>query len=181
MDAAKLQKILDLHGRWVKNTQGGERADLRWVDLHDANLHGMDLCGANLRGADLCGADLCKANLYRADLREANLYGADLREADLRDADLRLSNLRSADLYKAKGIEHLIFASALGSRKDTSYWDFKNDILYCGCFRGTIEEFSAKVEQIHKNKPVHLAEYQAMIHFFKEVKAAREHKNLEVA
>ena len=56
----------------------------------EANLRGVDLWEANLRGADLRGADL---------------WGANLRGADLRGADLRGANLRGADLWGAKNID----------------------------------------------------------------------------
>ena len=73
-----LQKVLELHKKWLNDEPDGECADLR---------------GANLRDADLDGADLRDADLRDADLRDANLRDADLRGADLRDA-----NLRDADL-----------------------------------------------------------------------------------
>ena len=59
-------EVLQRHAKWLKNEEGGEKADLG---------------GADLRGADLWGADL-----RGADLRDANLRGADLRGADLRGA-----------------------------------------------------------------------------------------------
>ena len=58
-----LQKVLELHKKWLNDEPDGECADL---------------CGANLRDADL---------------RRANLDGADLRDADLRGADLDFSCL----------------------------------------------------------------------------------------
>ena len=57
----ELQTILDLHKKWLYNTEEGKRADLR---------------GANLRFADLSDADLRFANLSDADLRFANLSDA---------------------------------------------------------------------------------------------------------
>ena len=59
----QLQEIIESHGKWLKNEEGGQRADLRDADLQ----------GAYLRGADL---------------RDADLQDADLRDADLRGADL---------------------------------------------------------------------------------------------
>ena len=58
-----LNEILEKHLKWLRNEDGGERA----------NLRGADLCGADLRGANLRGADLYGANLYGA-----NLYGANI-------------------------------------------------------------------------------------------------------
>ena len=64
----ELRKIIDKHEKWMKNQEGGERADLCGANLCDANLRDANLCGANL-----CGADL---RLSGADLRGANLRGA---------------------------------------------------------------------------------------------------------
>ena len=68
ISAEKLQEIIKSHGRWLRNEEGGERANLRDAYLSGANLRGADLRGANLRGANL---------------RDANLSGADLSGADL--------------------------------------------------------------------------------------------------
>ncbi len=97
----ELKDILDKHGKWLRNEEGAERANLR-----SANLRSADLRYANLRYADLRSADLSYANLSSADLRSANLSSADLRSAnlsyaDLRSADLRSANLRYADLRYA--------------------------------------------------------------------------------
>ena len=48
ISAEKLQEIIKSHGRWLRNEEGGERAN-----LSDADLSGADLSGAYLRGADL--------------------------------------------------------------------------------------------------------------------------------
>jgi hypothetical protein len=61
------------HIKWVRNEEGGARADLSGADLSRA-----DLSGANLSRANLSGADLSRANLSRANLSGANLSGADL-------------------------------------------------------------------------------------------------------
>ena len=53
----QLQEIVRKHGAWLRDEEGGERANLR-----DANLYGADLYGANLYGADLYGANLSVAN-----------------------------------------------------------------------------------------------------------------------
>ena len=68
MTREEIEKVLDLHKKWLNDEDSGERADLR---------------GADLRGADLCEADLRDAVLRWADLYEADLRGADLRGADL--------------------------------------------------------------------------------------------------
>ena len=126
MKDCELNKILELHQKWLNVEEGGVRANLQGVnlqgiDLHKADLRGANLCGADLREsnlyeanffeanlykanlykANLCEANLCEANLFEANLYGANLYAADLRGADLNKADLYGVNLRGADLNKA--------------------------------------------------------------------------------
>ena len=135
MKNLELNKVLDLHERWLNNKDDGVRANLAEADLsrtylaeadlrkaslsasnlYEANLHGANLSEAeldiaNLCGADMRGADLRVANLRGADLREADLREADLREADLRVANLRGANLRGANLREAKNIPFLPLA-----------------------------------------------------------------------
>ena len=75
---AELDAIIDKHLKWLRDEEGGERAD-----LYGADLSGADLSGANLSRANLSGADLYGADLSRADLSRANLYGANHIEAAL--------------------------------------------------------------------------------------------------
>ena len=79
------------------------------------------------------------------------------------------ANLRGAD-----GLDDFVSVSIVGSRNDMTLWDMKNDIVRCGCYKGSIDEFSLKVEQHHTKNPRYLAEYRAAIEFFKAVKAARQ-------
>lgn len=97
----EIKEILGKHKKWLRNEEGGCRADLYGADLYGANLYGADLRYADLRGADLRYADLLRANLRRADLRDADLCGADLYWADLYWADLRGVNLCGANLRYA--------------------------------------------------------------------------------
>ena len=100
MDAAKLKDILDKHLKWMRDEDGGERANLSGADLF-----GADLSGANLSRADLFGANLSGANLSRANLSGADLSRADLSRADLSGANLSRANLSRADLSGAGYIE----------------------------------------------------------------------------
>lgn len=88
MNVNELQEILKKHELWLKDKEGGCKADLSRANLSGADLSRADLSWANLSGADLSGADLSwadlsKANLSWADLRRANLRGANLSDADL--------------------------------------------------------------------------------------------------
>ena len=53
MTTEELNIVLEKHKKWLKDEEGGERANLR-----EANLYGADLRGANLGVADLGRANL---------------------------------------------------------------------------------------------------------------------------
>ena len=129
-------EVLQRHAKWLKNEEGGEKADL-W--------------GADLRGADL---------------RDADLWGADLWDADLRGADLRGADLRGADLWGAAG--KILSFGPIGSRQGITYVTKTERTIHvrCGCFYGTLEEFSAKVEGEHGDSQ-HGKSYKAAIEFIK--------------
>jgi hypothetical protein len=178
ISAEKLQEIIKSHGRWLRNEEGGERANLRDADLSDAylsganlrdaylsgaNLRGADLRDANLRdanlsdaylsGADLSGANLRDANLSDANLSDANLSGADLRGANLRGANLRGANLRDANLSGADLDKTYYQVVRIGSRRGTTTYCVDDDNVLCGCWNnykgGTLEEFKTRVESVY--------------------------------
>ena len=149
-------EILQRHAKWLKNEEGGERADLRGADLRGAYLQ-----DANLRDADLRDADLRGADLWDADLRGANLRGANLWDANLRDADL----------WGAAG--KILYFGPIGSRQGITYVTKTERTIHvrCGCFYGTLEEFAAKVEEKHGDSQ-HGKSYKAAIEFIKAHDAA---------
>ena len=97
MNKEKLATILDLHDKWLKDIEGGERANLQGADLRGANLQRADLWKANLLGANLRGA-----NLQGADLRGAILLGANLQGVNLQGAYLQGANLWGVNLWGEK-------------------------------------------------------------------------------
>lgn len=97
----ELNKILELHQKWLNAEEGGVRANLQGVNLQGIDLHKADLRGANLCGADLRESNLCEANLSTTNLWEANLHKANLYEANLSEAILYGANLFKVNLCKA--------------------------------------------------------------------------------
>ena len=173
ISAEKLQEIIESHGRWLRNAERGERADLSSADLRGAYLRGADLRGANLSGADLSSADLRGANLSGAYLR-----GADLSSADLRGANLSGAYLRGADLDKT-----YYQVVRIGSRLGTTTYCVDDDNVLCGCWNnykgGTLEEFKTRVESVYGregNNPneQYYDEYMAAITFFAAMKEIKE-------
>ena len=184
ISAEKLQEIIKSHGRWLRNEEGGERANLRDAYLSGANLRGADLRDADLSdaylsGANLRGANLRDANLSDANLSDANLSGADLRGANLRGANLRGANLRDANLSGADLDKTYYQVVRIGSRRGTTTYCVDDDNVLCGCWNnykgGTLEEFKTRVESVYGregNNPneQYYDEYMAAITFFAAMK-----------
>jgi uncharacterized protein YjbI with pentapeptide repeats len=142
MTPEALKETLRLHGMWLRDEEGGKRA----------NLRGACLSRANLRGADLSGANLSRANLRGADLSGANLSGANLSGANLRGADLSGANLRGADLSGAKGIIRAGPASDgyefFGVQRDGDAW------INAGCRWFTADDARKHWQQTRADTPL---------------------------
>jgi hypothetical protein len=123
----ELATILENHAKWIRDQEGGVRAD----------LSGADLSRANLYGADLSGANLSRANLSRADLYGANLSGANLSRANLSRADLSGANLSRANLYGAD----LSRAVRMPITCKWSHGITNENLIHIGCEKRTIEEW----------------------------------------
>ena len=172
-----LKEVLRLHELWINDDKDGRRAYLSGANLSGADLRDADLGGAYLGGADLSGAYLSGANLRYADLGGADLSGANLRYADLSGADLSGANLRYADLSGAMFDDRIFCLDRIGSVKRRTTYNATKDIVWCGCFRGTFEEWVAKIRETYPDeKNVYRKEYEAAIAFFKTVAAANQEK-----
>jgi uncharacterized protein YjbI with pentapeptide repeats len=89
-----------------------DNANLRGVNLTDADLEYTSLKGSNVSQAhlvntDLSNADLSDANLYHSFLSNVDLSGTDLSGADLSDVDLRKdTGLTQEQIDEAVGNEN---------------------------------------------------------------------------
>ncbi|MEO0769558.1 MAG: pentapeptide repeat-containing protein [Cyanobacteria bacterium J06649_4] len=90
----------DLRGMDLENANFAQ-VDLRGADLSGAYLYDADFQRANLRGANLTRAVLIGANLHRANLSEATLEHAYLAQSDLSNANLTRACLKESDLRSA--------------------------------------------------------------------------------
>jgi len=194
MTVERLAEVIRLHKLWQIGDPAGVRANLEGANLEGANLVGANLEGANLVGANLDCADLVGANLVGANLNCANLEGANLDCANLDCANLEGANLEGATLVGANldcanlflatleganlvganfdktalpdGVR-IVTASGVGSANRKTMYRADTDTVRCGCFTGTLDDFAAKVDESHKDNPVHLAHYRAMVVFFR--------------
>ena len=109
-------------------------------------------------------ADLRGANLEGANLRGANLEGANLRGANLEYANLKGANLRGANLE-----DEFYYIGNIGSRKEQTTVNLNKNIVWCGCFVGSLEEFQIQVEKTHGggNANKHYYDYMDFIELCK--------------
>ena len=152
------------------------RANLARANLARANLDRVNLYGANLARANLDGANLYGANLARANLDGANLDGANLARANLDGANLARANLARANL-DGKQILRVIQFGGIGSNQRQSYAVVTTESVSvrCGCFSGSLEGFSEKINNTHRDNPQYLGEYSAAVEFVRAcVDAARK-------
>ena len=86
----------------------------------------------------------------------------------MRGADLRGADLRGADLEDWGKLQDILITGPLGSRKayTTCYKTDKGVFVQCGCFRGTLDEFVAKVKQTYDGNN-HERDYLALVEFVK--------------
>ena len=115
-------------------------ANLRWVDLHGADLSCADLRSVNLCGADLSGADLSWVDLRGADLSEANLNGANLWDIQI-DQTTRLDKKWHL-VCQILGRERLRKGSGGVQNVDLSYANFRGASFPVTNFRGTNFNFA---------------------------------------
>ena len=132
--------------------------------INQAVKENADLSYADLSYANLSYADLSDANLSYADLSYADLRGANLSYANLSYADLRGANLSYANLSK-----RYIQISCIGSAKRMTTYCFDEDVIWCGCFKGSLQEFEVKVNETHKNNEMYLKEYLGAINYIKSL------------
>ena len=123
--------------------------DLEHVNLRGANLSNANLNGANLNGADLNDTNLSSANLFNANLSRSHLVNTNLSGADLRNVNLKEVNLWSTNLESAKLDQEFIQVAGLGSERRMTTYLFSDDLIFCGCFKGTLKEFKKRVKKTY--------------------------------
>ena len=105
-----------------------------------------------------------------ADLRGADLRGADLRWCDLRGAKLFGANLSGCELSGARTDKRYISITCIGSRKGITIYCFDDDIVWCGCWEGTLKEFKKKVLEEYPDKDnMYHKEYIGFIKYIKSL------------
>ena len=175
MKQEQLNKILELHKKWLQDESEGERANLSYTDLSGADLSGLNLSYANLRYADLSDTNLSDTNLRYADLSDTNLRYSNLSGSNLIGANLKCANLGYAKLSGAdlRYVNTLLLRgmtviecqlNTSDQNRRISYWK-DLDIVTVGCYQGTWVEFKERVQQVHGDSPVMKRKYDRVIAF----------------
>ena len=109
-----------------------------------------------------------------ANLRGAYLVGANLGSANLGDAYLGSANLGD-EWGELQSSSDVLIVGPIGSRYGytTIYHTDKGIFVRCGCFRGSLNEFSEKVKETH-GESKHAKDYLALIDFVKAKYDERE-------
>ena len=81
----ELKEILRKHELWVVNDPNGEKADLSYADLRDADVR--------------C-SNLFRTKLFEADLENANFFGSVLIETDLNLANVKNTNFKCTEIKR---------------------------------------------------------------------------------
>lgn len=88
-------------------------------------------------------------------LSGANLYGA---------------NLSGAEMAHAETDKRYIQIGCIGRFKRITTYCVDDNIVWCGCFTGTLEEFEERVKVTHADNKQYLGEYLGAINYFKQLK-----------
>ncbi|AXV87972.1 hypothetical protein CJO78_11520 [Ralstonia solanacearum] len=107
----ELNKILSRSAEWIAESKGGI------INLEDPRI--VNVCGFDLKYLDLHGANLQFSNLRGVDFRWSNLEGAHLEGADLTGADLRHTNLTKAGFADAD-LRDVIYEPVSGQTPEIS-------------------------------------------------------------
>ena len=121
-------------------------------ELIEQEIYDLDLSGVNLSGTNLCCANLSGAKLRNANLSGADLRYVDLRYVDLRHAKLSDTNLGRAILSCAKLDQEFLQVTGLGSERRMTTYLFEDDLIFCGCFKGSLKEFKKRVKETYPDE-----------------------------
>ena len=102
----KLNKVLQLHKKWLNGEEDGKCANLSYMDLTGADLSGVDLSYAKIHNTILTNANLSYSIFNYVDFSytnffKANLEGVEMKYSNLKGVDFLGAFLRGVDFYQA--------------------------------------------------------------------------------
>lgn len=144
--------------------------DLRCFNFNYSRLHGARLQSSCFDYSNLQGSNLSYADLSNSTFKCANLSHVTLHGANLTNVDLRHTNLTGADLTGIISDKRYVQVTGIGSRKGTTTYFFEDDLIICGCFKGSLSEFENRVKITHDDNIIHLKEYLGIISYINLLK-----------
>lgn len=111
LSQGNLDKMLNKHEMWLKDSPNGEKANLR-----GANLTGLDLSNRNLSFLDLSstclfGCNLTETNLSKTRLAKTIIYSPQYKGIILAGADMHEAIIRPSLQYRGRPFTITIFSN----------------------------------------------------------------------
>lgn len=88
---------------------------------------------------------------------------------NLRVPELRVHGLNHNILSRTITDKRYIQSGGIGSEKRITTYCFEDDIIWCGCFTVTLEQFENTVLITHKDNEIYLKEYLTFIQYLKSL------------
>ena len=175
MTKQAIEDMLNSHAKWLNNEYGGQRANMRDMDLWGADMQRANMQGVNMQGANMRCANMQGANMQDADMRDMDLRGVDMQDADMRRANMQGANMRCADMWGAD----MLGADMRGADIDYACWP-----LWCGSFDVIVDARIAAQLAYHFcrlvcDDPMYIAARNAIVEFANQFHRVDECGRLE--
>lgn len=111
--------------------------------------------------------DLCSSNIqFLPDLPDLEVLYLGNSDIEILGDFPKLRRLYlESSLIKDHG--NFIFSNHIGSRYGRTIYDKKYDKIFCGCFKGTLDEFIDKVHEVYPEEHIYRKEYDQFIDIIK--------------
>jgi len=136
-------------------------------------FNGETIIEADFSGLDLSGISFDNSSFYNSSFYNSSFDNSRFDNSSFDNSseikstcDLRGCLLNMTSFPNKRYIQ----VSCIGSLKRMTTYCFEDDIIWCGCFKGSLDEFESKVNETHKNNEKHLKEYLGFINYLKSLK-----------
>ena len=130
---------------------------IRGGDIRGGTIWGGTIRGGTIRGGDIWGGTIRGGTIWGGDIRGGTICGGTIRGGDIRGGTI----WGGAEI---KSNDDFMVVDCLGSENRTTTL-FKTKIgisVQCGCFKGTLDEFSKTVKKTHGDN-IYGKEYKLLI------------------
>jgi hypothetical protein len=143
--------------------------DLKGITLPQSIGGSLDLSGCDLKGITLPQSITCSLYLSGCDLKGITLPQSITGSLYLSGCDLKGITLPQSigGYLDLSGAKNWIISNPIGSRSDITSYQIDQDIIRCGCFTGTLEQFGQKVINVYPSDNKYRKQYEEFINFIK--------------